>query len=111
MPSYTGQELWEVHYNSFNDVAIQEGWCEADKLRELLPILQGKACEFVYGQLSSTTRRKFTALVDEIQYRFRKVESSHTYSLKFSNRTQKTGETAEDFAGEPKKYYDKAYPK
>ena len=73
--------------------------------------MQGKACEFVYGQLSSTTRRKFTALVDEIQYRFRKVESSRTYSLKFSNRTQKTGETAEDFAAEPKKYYDKVYPK
>ena len=59
LPVFTGQELWEVHYNRFKDVAAQEDWTDSEKLRELLPRLQGRAEEFVYSLLSSDNRRNF----------------------------------------------------
>ena len=110
LPPFTGTESWEVYYNRFNDVAVQEGWTTNDKLRELLPKLQGQAGEFVYGQLSGNTRRNFRLLVDEIEHRFRKIESARSYSSKYTKRTQKPGESAEDYAAELKRLYHKAYP-
>ena len=110
LPAFTGQESWEVYYNRFEDVAAQEDWTDKDKLRELLPKLQGKAGDFVYSQLSCSTRRNFKALVDEIKHRFRKIESARTYGSQFSKRYQKADETVEDFAAELKRLYNKAYP-
>ena len=111
LPAFTGQESWEVYYNRFKDVAAQEDWTDSGKLRELLPRLQGRAGEFVYSQLSSDTRRNFTALIDDIEHRFRKIESARTYGSQFSKRSQKPGETVEDFAAELKRLYHKAYPR
>ena len=65
----------------------------------------------MYSQLSSDTRRNFTALIDEIEHRFRKIESARTYGSQFSKRSQKPGETVEDFAAELKRLYHKAYPR
>ena len=110
LPAFTGQESWEVYYNRFEDVAAQEDWTDKEKLKELLPKLQGKAGDFVYSQLSCSTRRNFKALVDEIKHRFRKIESARTYGSQFSKRYQKADETVEDFAAELKRLYSKAYP-
>ena len=106
LPAFTGQESWEVYYNRFEDVAAQEDWTDKDKLRELLPKLQGKAGDFVYSQLSCSTRRNFKALVDEIKHRFRKIESARIYGSQFSKRYQKADETVEDFAAELKRLYN-----
>ena len=76
----------------------------------MLPKLQGKAGDFVYSQLSCSTRRNFKALVDEIKHRFRKIESARTYGSQFSKRYQKADETVENFAAELKRLYNKAYP-
>ena len=98
--AFTAQEPWTVYYNRFKSVAKLEGWTDRDKLRELLPRLQGKAGEFVYDQLRSDVREDF---------RFRKVETVRTYGAQFSHRNQRPGETIEDFAADLKRLYDKAY--
>ena len=79
------------------------------KLRELLPHLQGKAGEFVYGQLSRGVRANFEQLVRELKHWFRKVETSRTYAAQFSNQSQEPGESIEDYAAELKRLYDKAH--
>ena len=56
LPPVTGLgELWNVWLNRFNDVARSRGLTAAEKLNDLLPRFQGKAGEFVHGQLSPRT--------------------------------------------------------
>ena len=86
------------------------GWTDEHKLMELLPKLQGTAGEFVYGQLSRTIRENYSTLVRELEFRFRKIENTRTFGSKFSNRLQKPGESAEDYASDLKSLYDGAYP-
>ncbi len=109
LPPFTGQETWKVYYNHFCDVADLQGWDDRDRLRELLPRLQGKAGEFVYDQLGRTVRTDFRQLVTELKNRFRKVETAKTFSAQFSRRSQHPGETVEEYAAELKRLYDKAH--
>ena len=109
LPAFTGND-WKIWINRFEDVAIIRRWSEQQKLTELLPKLHGVAGEFVYGQLSRSQRSSYNTLVQELEYRFRKVETARTYGSRFSNRSQNPGESIEDYAAELKALYDKAYP-
>lgn len=109
LPPFNGQEPWKVYYNRFQDIADLQQWTEHEKLRELLPRLQGKAGEFVYGQLSRNVRGDFRQLVKELKHRFRKVETARTFGAQFSSRSQNQGESVEDYAAELKCLYDKAH--
>jgi hypothetical protein len=79
-------------------------------LAELLPKLHENAGEFVYGKLSRSQRSSYGTLIQELEYRFRKVEMTPTYGSRFSNRSQRPGESVEDYAAELKALYDKGYP-
>ena len=79
------------------------------RLDHLLPKLQGKAGDFVYTQLPRRTLASYNDLIKELNCRFRVVETKKTYAARFSQRTQKPGETAEEFAAELKRLYAKAY--
>ena len=112
LPPFTSQnESWEVWINRFNDVAKRRGWSRAEKLDEPLPRLQGPAADFAYAQLSKETRSDFKELCREMEHRFRKIETESTYRIKFGKRGQKHSESAEGFAADLKRIYDKAYPK
>jgi hypothetical protein len=65
----------------------------------------------VYGQLSRNARENYKTLTKELSNRFRRVETARTYGARFSNRSQKPGESVEDFAAELKRLYDKAHPR
>ena len=110
LPSFTGKESWDVYYNRFEDIAMRCGWDDDEKLDELLPKLQGVAGEFVYGQLSQRTRSSYRRIVRELRNRFRVVETAKSYSARFSTRSQKPGETVEEFVAELKRLYDKGHP-
>lgn len=109
LPAFSGTETWEVWLNRFNDVAKRFDWTEEEKLDEILPKLTGNAGEFVFGQLSSETRGNFQLLTKELGFRFKRIESSKTYSMQFSSRNQKPGETVENYAADLKRLYDKAH--
>ena len=109
LPPFTGKEPWKVWFNRFNDVAARQKWSNEEKLDELLPRLQGQAGEFVFGQLCQQIRGNFPQLTEELQNRFRKVETSKVFGVQFSHRDQKPGETVENYAAELKRLYEKAY--
>ena len=48
-------------------------------------------------------------MIKELNSRLRVVETKKTYAARFSQRTQKPGETAEEFVAELKRLYAKAY--
>lgn len=108
LPPFTGKETWKVWYNRFEDVSVRQRWSADEKLDELLPRLQGTAGEFVYGQLSQSTRSDYKSLCDELSSRFRIVETSKASWVQFTHRNQLNGETVEEYAAELKKLYDKA---
>ena len=109
IPPFCGKEDWRVWFNRFEAVANRQGWNSEDKLDELLPKLQGSAGDFVFTQLRPEALNNYHLLVAELNCRFRAVETSKTFAAKFSNRNQKSGETAEEYASELKCLYDKAH--
>ncbi|CAC5390490.1 unnamed protein product [Mytilus coruscus] len=110
-PDTDSKEKWEVWLNRFQAVARLNDWDDNEKLRELIPRLQGEAGDFAFDQLPSKTLNKYTKLIKELRNRFGVTESSKTYKLQFSRRRKFSGETPEKFASELKRLYDKAYKK
>ena len=104
LPAFTGKEEWKVWINCFEAVDSRKGWTQDEKLDELLLRIQGGAGEFVYSQLPSTILNDYSCLVSELNSRYRVMETSRTFAVKFSNRSQRSGETAEEYAAELKGY-------
>lgn len=109
LPAFTGKEKWEVWLNRFEAVAQINNLSEKEKLKELLPRLQGEAGDFAFDQLPQKTLGNYRKLVNEMNARFGIIESRRTYRLQFSRRKQLFGESPEKFAAELKRLYDKAY--
>ena len=109
LPPFNGKEEWKVWLNRFEAVANRRRWNNEAKLDNLLPRLQGKAGEFVFSQLSQETLSSYDDLVKELNSRFRVVETQRAFAAKFSQRTQKPGETVEEYAAELKRLYAKAH--
>ena len=110
LPPFTGRESWNVWFNRFEKIAIPQHWSSDRKLDEMLPRLQGPAGEFAFGQLSRRTRSNYYELSNELNNRFKVIETTKSFKTQFSRRQQKHGEKVEDFALELKRLYDKAYP-
>ena len=109
LPPFNGKEDWKVWASRFETVAERRGWSDDKKLDNLIPKLQGKAGEFVFTQLPRGTLSCYSELIKELNSRFRVVETTRTFAAQFSQRTQRQGETAEEFAAELKRLYAKAY--
>ena len=106
---FSGKEDWGVWIARFE--AISRRFClgEDDKLDQLLPKLEGQAAEFAFAQLPPAILSNYGALVKELNCRFRVIETARSFAAKFSRRSQRTGETAEEFAADLKTLYDKAH--
>ena len=63
----------------------------------------------MFTQLPRSTLSCYSEPIKELNSRFRVVETKRTFALQFSQRTQRQGETAEEFAAELKRLYAKAY--
>ena len=109
LPIFTGKESWDVWFNRFTEVADRRNWTDEDRLDEILPRLQGAAGEFVFGQLRREVRGDYAHLLSELNSRFRVVVTKKTYGAQFSHRSKKASETAEEYAAELKRLYDKAH--
>lgn len=79
MPAFTGKDSWKVLYNRFKTVANLNEWNETTRLNELLPGLHGAAGEFVNGELPQEVTSNFSKLIEELESRFRTVETHKTY--------------------------------
>ena len=110
LPPFKGNESWEVWINRFEDVATRRRWHDNRRLDELLPLMQGSAGDFVYEQLTQDVRQSYHRLIQELTYRFRKMETKKTFGVKFSHREQQHQESVQAYSSELKMLYDKAYP-
>ena len=111
LPPFTGTEQRRVWYNRFESVASLNGWDDHEKLQQLLPRVQGKAAEFVFGQLKPAVTNRYPALIKEMKERFDEIQTTKTYVTQFGRRNQSYKETPEEYAAELKRLYDRAYPR
>jgi hypothetical protein len=95
--------------NRFEIIARRSGWSIEEKLDNLLPRMEGAAAEFVFSQLPSRLLNNYTALVAELDNRYRIIETPRTYAAQFSVRNQRKGETVEEYAADLKRLYDRAH--
>lgn len=109
IPSFNGNDDWSTWIARFESIAHRCMWTDGDKLDQLLPRLDGIAAEFVFSQLSPNVVDNYCELIAELNSRFRVVETARSFAAKFSRRTQKHGETAEDYAADLKRLYNKAH--
>ncbi|KAL3864531.1 hypothetical protein ACJMK2_006205 [Sinanodonta woodiana] len=101
LPAFTGKENWKVWINHFTAVAERRRWTKGEKLDELLLRLHGAAGEFVVN-----FRRKlnnFDKLVQELNTRYRVIETAKTYAGQFCRRNQRPHELVEEYAAELKR--------
>ena len=110
LPVFTGKESWAVWHTRFEAVAELCGWDDGEKLRQILPRIQGPAADFSFGQLKATTLKSYKLLIKELKSRFGETESYKSYRTKFNYRKQLKYESPEAFAAELKRLYDKAHP-
>jgi len=109
LPPFNGREEWQVWISRFEIIAHRQRWTQDEKLDNLLPRLEGGAAEFVYSQLPQHVVYDYGLLIGELNNRYRRIETPRTFAAQFSSRNQKNGETAEDYAAELKRLYDRAH--
>ena len=112
LPIFSGNssESWKVWFSRFTTVANLNNWDEPTRLSELVQNLQGTAADFVFDELAQEMDCNFQSLVHELSLRFQTVETNRTFRAQFGKRTQRIGESVEDYCAELKRIYDKAYP-
>lgn len=111
LPKFTGdgKSSWKVWHTRFTTVAELHHWDENTCLSELVQHLDGSAADFVFDQISPECRFNYQRLVKEINERFLSEETRKTFRMQFGRRTQRPGESIEDFSAELKRLYDRAY--
>ena len=109
MAQYTGKEEWQTWIAQFETIANRYGWGVDERLDQLLPRLEGAAAQFVFSQLPPHVLDNYYELLREIDSRFKIIETPRSFAAKFSRRSQRHGETLEEFAQELKRLYDRAH--
>ena len=109
IPSFTGKEDWSTWIARFEAVAFRYRWGREERLDQLLPRIEGQASEFVFTQLPSSIVQNYDDLIAELNSRYRRIETARSFAMKFSSRIQANGETAEDYAADLKRLYDRAH--
>ena len=112
LPVFSGHcsESWKVWFSRFTTVANLNNWDDPTRLSKLVQKLQGTAANFVFDELPQEIVGNFQRLVHELSLRFQTVETNKTVHVQFGKRTQRIGESVEDYCAELKRIYDKAYP-
>ena len=109
MASLSGKEDWVTWISQFEAIAKRNNWSQDEMLDQLLPRLEGLAAQFAFSQLSPNLLNDYQSLVDELYSRFRVIETPRSFASKFSRRSQRHGETLEEYAAGLKQLYDKAH--
>ena len=109
IPSFTGKEDWQVWLARFEAIGHRFSWTEDEKLDQILPRLEGQAAQFAFVQLPSEMIHNYKEFCQEMNCRFRVIETHRAFAAKFSRRNQNHGEPVEDYAANMKMLYDKAH--
>jgi hypothetical protein len=106
-PTFNGNTTWSVFRRQFEIAAEHNRWSDRDKLTYLITALKGRAPDVLYGIPTSTT---YEETLQALEDRFGNQHFSAAYRCQLTSRTQKAGESLQDFATAIEQLAHRAYP-
>jgi hypothetical protein len=105
--TFNGNSTWSVFRRQFEIVAEHNHWSDRDKSTYLITALKGRAADVLYSILTSTT---YEETLQALEDHFGDQHFSAAYRCQLTTRTQKTGESLQDFATAIEQLAHRAYP-
>ena len=106
---YTGEGSWEEWTFHFENVAVVNGWDEAQKLQFLRVRLTGRA-QKALQRLPEVSCNTYTAARSALQERFEPSSRRTRYQAEFQTRRKRGSEGWADFADDLKFLAEKGFP-
>ncbi|KAJ3662800.1 hypothetical protein Zmor_007127 [Zophobas morio] len=102
--TYHGQTPWSWYKIQFEAAATANLWEEEQKATALLIVLRGAAVE-ILQTLSEEDISKYSVLTTALELRFGDKHLKEVLATRLKTRTQKVGESLQEFATDVKKWY------
>jgi DNA gyrase/topoisomerase IV subunit A len=106
-PTFNRNTTWSVFRRQFEIVAEHNRWSDREKLTYLITALKGRAADVLYGIPTSTTYEETLQALEDC---FGDHHFSAAYRCQLTTRTQKAGESLQDFATAIEQLAHRAYP-
>ena len=107
--TFDGTKNWDEWFFHFENVAVVNGWSDADKLKWLRVRVTGRAQKALH-LLPEASRRTYETTRAALQARFDPESRRTRYQAELQSRRRKASEGWADFADDLKALADKGYP-
>jgi hypothetical protein len=94
-PNFDGSTLWAMFLRQFETVADHNRWTPREKTTYSIAPLQGRACDVLHGVLRGAT---YEETIEALEDRFGDQHLAAAYRSQVKTRTQKAGESQQEFA-------------
>jgi hypothetical protein len=106
-PTFNGNTPWSVFRRQFRTIVEYNRWSDREKSTYLITTLKGRAADVLYGIPTNTT---YEETLQALEDRFGGQHFSAAYRCQLTTRTQKAGESLQDFATAIELLAHRAYP-
>ncbi|PNF39393.1 hypothetical protein B7P43_G13216 [Cryptotermes secundus] len=106
-PTFYGNSTWSVFRRQFETVAEHNQWTDKEKSTYLITALKGRAAEILPGIPANAT---YEETLQALEDRFGDQHFAAAYRCQLRTRTQKPGESLQDFATAIELLSHRAYP-
>jgi hypothetical protein len=106
-PKFDGSTSWAMYRRQFETVADHNRWMPQEKATYLIAALQGRACDVLHGVPRGAT---YEETIEALEDRFGDQHLAAAYRSQLKTRTQKAGESLQEFATAIEQLFLRAYP-
>lgn len=108
-PIFDGQTSWSTYKRQFDAAAVTNRWSSAEKATNLVVLLRGQALDLLQS-ISVEEQSDFDRLASALELRYGEGNMKELYQTQLRCRSQKSGETLQEFEAEIRKLVHLAYP-
>jgi hypothetical protein len=106
-PTFNGNTSWSVFRRQFEIIGDHNQWSDREKSTYLITALKGRAADVLRGIPTSAT---YEDTLQALEDRFGDQHFAAAYRCQLTTRTQKAGESLQDFATAIEQLAHRAYP-
>jgi hypothetical protein len=106
-PKFDGTTSWSVFRHQFETVVEHNGWTPKEKSTYLITALEGRATDMLHGIPKGATYEEILQALEDC---FGDEHFAAAYRSQLKVRTQKAGESLQDFATAIQQLVRRAYP-
>jgi hypothetical protein len=106
-PKFDGSTSWAMFRRQFETVADHNRWMPQEKATYLIAALEGRACDVLHWVPRGAT---YEETIEALEDRFGDQDLAAAYRSQLKTRTQKAGESLQEFATAIEQLAHRAYP-